>query len=416
MPTNPVSGPVGYVLKRYPRYSETFIVNEILAHEAAGQEIEIFALNHPVDTHFQNLISRVKAPVHYVTASGLKPAHLWDELVRAGDVLPDLWSGLPDIRGADVHDAYRAVALARLARETGVTHLHAHFATIATDVVRLAARLTGLPYSFTAHAKDIYQDDVDDEAMKRKLRDAAAVITVSDYNLDHLRQRYGADASTVTRIHNGLCLENFTYSEPRSRPPQIVAVGRLVEKKGFADLIDACAVLAKGGRDFNCRIIGCGELEEELTARIVARGLVGPVELVGPRPQSELVELVSEAAVLAAPCVVAENGDRDGMPTAILESMALGTPCVGTNVTGIPEILHHNRTGLVTPQKEPSALAEALGRLLGDEEMRVRLATEARQLIETSFDIHANATRLRKVFGTGQAPVQAPARRIEEVA
>jgi len=391
-------GPVGYVVKMYPRYSETFIVTEILAHEAAGLPIEIFSLRPSDDSHFQDMIARVRAPVHYLPAEGLKAAGLWAAIEEASQLLPGIWSALEAARGEEARYVYQAVRLAREARRRGIRHLHAHFASSATTVTRLAARFAGLPYTVTAHAKDIFHESVDPEDLRRKLNDAAAVVTVSDYNLAYLRETYGPAAARVQRIYNGLDLHRFPYASPADRPPQIVGVGRLVEKKGFVDLIDACALLARRGRDFDCRILGTGELTGELRARIERLGLEDRVHLTGPRPQNELREHLHGAAVFAAPCIHAADGNRDGLPTVLLEAMAMGTPCVSTDVTGIPEVVRDGETGLQVPQRDPAALATAIERLLDDAGLRVRLASQARRLIESEFDIRQNTVRLREIF------------------
>jgi glycosyltransferase involved in cell wall biosynthesis len=394
---------VGYVVKRYPRYSETFIVNEILDHEAAGMEVEIFSLLPPEDGHFQDAISRVRAPVTYLQAKGLKAANFWSTLDEAGEILPYLWDSLEEARGEDVRYAYQAVVLARESRLRGITHLHAHFATASTTVARLAARFARVPYTMTAHAKDIFHESVRPEDLRRKLRDAAATVTVSDYNVEYLHNSYGSAADGVRRIYNGLELERFPYEEPRGRVPEIVAVGRLVEKKGFADLIEACSLLRDRGVEVRCRIIGLGEQESELRAAVGRLGLGKKVELPGPRPQGELIEAVGSAAVFAAPCVVGGDGNRDGLPTALLEAMALGTPCVSTDVTGIPEVLRDGETGLMVPQRDPAALAVAIERLLADPELRVGLAGRARRLVEAEFDVRRNAALLRETFEAAHA-------------
>ena len=391
---------VGYVVKRYPRYSETFIVNEILAHEATGMEIEIFSVLPPEDGHFQDVISRVRAPVTYLPSKGLKVAEFWSALEQAGETLPDGWLSLEAARGEDVRYVYQAVVLAREARLRAISHLHAHFATASTTVARLAARFVGVPYTFTAHAKDIFHESVRLADLRRKLADATVAVTVSDYNLAYLRESYGPAARRVRRIYNGLDLERFPYRSPRERPPRIVGVGRLVEKKGFVDLIEACAILADEGRTFTCQIVGTGEKEVELRMRIAHLGLEDRVELLGPRPQSELVRLVQDAAVLAAPCVVGADGNRDGLPTVLLEAMALGTPCVSTDVTGIPEVIRDGETGLMVPQRDPATLAAAIGRLLEEPDLRARLADMARPLVEAEFDVNRNAAQLREVFQT----------------
>ncbi|HKP53153.1 MAG TPA: glycosyltransferase family 4 protein [Chloroflexia bacterium] len=389
---------VGYVLKRYPRYSETFIVNEILAHEAAGVDIEIFSLYPPNDDHFQDAISHVRAPVTYLTAYGLKAADLWSALGETSALIPGIWDALEVARGEDVRNVYQALLLARAVKARCISHLHAHFGNVATTVARLASHFTGIPYTFTAHAKDIFHESVQFADLERKLTDARGVITVSNYNLDYLHETFGPAAARVRRVYNGLDLDNFQFAAPYNRPPVIVAVGRLVEKKGFADLIDACAILADHDTDFICRIIGTGELESALQAQIERLGLRGRVELLGPRPQYELTRHVGCAALFAAPCVVGSDGNRDGLPTVLLEAMALGTPCVSTDVTGIPEVVHEGETGLIVPQHDPASLASAIERLLRDADLRVRLATQARTLIEEEFSVHRNAARLRDIF------------------
>jgi glycosyltransferase involved in cell wall biosynthesis len=257
----------------------------------------------------------------------------------------------------------------------------------------------------TAHAKDIFHESVRPEDLRRKLQDAAATVTISDYNLEYLHDNYGPAAEGVRRIYNGLELEKFPYEEPRGREPEILAVGRLVEKKGFADLIEACSLLRDRGVEVLCRIVGHGEQEPELRASVKRLGLGNRVELPGPRPQGDLIEAVGSAAVFAAPCVVGGDGNRDGLPTVLLEAMALGTPCVSTDVTGIPEVLRDEETGLMVPQHDPAALADAIERLLADPELRVELAGRARRLVEEEFDVHRNAALLRETFEAAHAVV-----------
>lgn len=394
---------VAYVVKRYPRYSETFIVNEVLAHESAGMQLDIFALRPPIDTHFQDTIARVRAPVSYVPSEDLKAATFWSLLEQTSMTLPGLCAKLPYARHADSRDVYQAMWVARAARERGITHLHAHFGTSATEVARLAAYFAGISYSFTAHAKDIFHESVVAADLQRKLRDAAAVITVSDYNVAYLQNHYNHVTARIERVYNGLDLDTFPFKSPREREPVIISVGRLVEKKGFNDLVDACAILKKWGTQFRCQIIGSGELEADLQAQIQYLGVEDVVELAGPRPQRAVIAAVQGAAVFAAPCVVGSDNNQDGLPTVLLEAMALGTPCVATPVTGIPEAIRHNDTGLLVPQHDPAALAAALQRLLDNAELRVHLATSARQLIEARFNVEHSAARLRAIFAAAAA-------------
>jgi len=196
---------------------------------------------------------------------------------------------------------------------------------------------------------------------------------------------------------------------PDTRPPLIVSVGRLVEKKGLTDLVDACAILHRADRLFTCQIIGTGPLEADLRDQINRLGLATQVSLLGPRPRVEVVRRLQEAAVFAAPCVVSQDGDRDGLPTVLLEAMAVGTPCVATAVTGIPEIVRDGSTGVLVGEHDPAALAAAIARLLVDAELRVSLATAARTLIERSFDTRRNAEQIRDLFNVPTMASIAPA-------
>ena len=395
---------VGYVLKMYPRFSETFIVNELLAVEASGIDVDIFSLRPPVDGRFHEALADVRADVTYVPVRP-KSGDVWSVLGSARETLPGLLDAMDELLDAEVGDAVQAVEVASAVRARGITHLHAHFGSIAATVARLAARLSGVPYTFTAHAKDIFHQSVDPADLRRKLVDASAVVTVSDFNLDFLRRTYGGDATRIVRLYNGLDLESFGYVSPRHRPPVVAAVGRLVEKKGFDHLLDATALLVASGRDLRVELVGTGPLEDALRAQVRALGLGDCVTLHGALPQSRVRRIVQGAAVLAAPCVIGADGNRDGLPTVLLEAMALGTPCVATPVTGIPEVVRDGVTGLLVDEGDARALAAALARLLDDGALRSRVSTAARALIEREFDAHQQATQLRRLF-SGQ-PAQA---------
>lgn len=391
---------LGYVVKRYPRFSETFIVNEILAHERAGVPVEIFAVRRVNEPHFQSIISQVRSPVHYINDSTPKVDGFWNALKSAADRFDDFWAKLDSLRDIGPADLHQGICLALAAQEAGVTHLHAHFATIASTIARIAALLADLQFSVTAHAKDIFLQDIDRSEVERKLRDASKVVTVSEFNVGYIADVYDLRRPQVCRIYNGLRLSEFPYRSPVERAPAIVAVGRLVPKKGFADLIEACAILQARGVEFTCEIIGEGSEEGTLQGLVKERCLDNHVHLCGAYPRPIVAEKLSTAAISALPCVIADDGDRDGLPTVLIEAMALGTPCISTDVTGIPELVRHMDTGLQVPQRDPLALADALELLLRDAELRERLATNARAVIERDFDVDRNARRLRELFDT----------------
>lgn len=399
---------VAYLLKRYPRYSETFIVNEILAHEEAGMEIEIFALRPPLDTHFQAAISRVRAPVTYISNDGVKATKLWDELRLGRSSLPGLRDALDVALMIDATSVRQALLLALELIARRIDHVHAHFATVATTVARLAALFANTTYTFTAHAKDIFHESVDPAELMQKLSGAETVVTVSEYNrrlLESMKSEAGlagAEDTGIARIYNGLDLDRYSFHgalhAPEPGPPLLLAVGRLVEKKGFRDLIDACAILKQKGLDFACRIIGTGDLRAELEAQIVELGLSGAVELVGPLPSDEVAAWMRRATIFAAPCVIGADGNRDGLPMTVLEAMALGTPVIATGVTGLPEVLRDGETGLMIPENDPPALATAVATLLDDPGQRDLLTGAARAVIEQDFDLRTSAAELRAVF------------------
>jgi len=391
---------IAYVLKMYPRFSQTFVVNELLAHQAAGRAVTIFSMRLPDDARFHEAVSRVESKVYRIKRPVGKSATFLSCLHESADILPAIWEVVRENPGVTASDMEQAMRLACHVRRLGIDHLHAHFGTIATTTSRLAARMAGVTYSFTAHAKDIFHESVDTDVLRSKLADAAAVITVSDYNLNFLKQKYGEAADKVIHINNGLDLSRFSFQEPIDRPPLILAVGRLVEKKGFVHLIRACAMIRDRRSDFRCEIAGGGVLAGELDDLITRLGLEEHVFLLGQQPQATIREKLSRASVLAAPCVIARDQDRDGLPTILLEAMAKGTPCISTDVTGIPEILFDGQTGLHVPQGDVEALAGACETLLDQPDTRVHLAKNARSLIEEKFDINNNAGAIRALIDT----------------
>ena len=372
MSDEPRAGRVGYVLKMYPRFSETFVVTEILALERLGADLDIFSLRPPTDGRFHACLAQVRASVSYLSSPS-KSLDLWTAFAACRLAHPSgVAANLDEILVAPPDEAHQALVLATLIGERRITHLHAHFGSVASSVARMAARIAGITYSVTLHAKDIFHDDVDRAALAERLRDAALVVTVSDFNERYLRNLYG-DAT-----------------RPLVRPRVVVGVGRLVEKKGFAHLLDAVALLRDRGQTVRLDLVGGGTEEPALRAKAADLGLDDLVTFHGPLTQAETREVIRGGAVLAAPCVVGADGNRDGLPTVILESLALGTPVVATPVTGIPEAIIDGRTGLLVPEADPVALADALEELVSDPERRCELADAGRRHVQAHFDASTN--------------------------
>ncbi|MDO5740595.1 MAG: glycosyltransferase [Ornithinimicrobium sp.] len=417
---------VAYVVKVYPRFSETFVVTEILAREAAGEDLAIYALRPTTDARFHPQLALVRAPVTHLGQAHRLAAE-WDVFAQAQDELPGFGSRLgelmPLLVRMDPSDVAQAVDLALRLRRDGVTHIHAHFATLAARCAMVAAALTDLPYTVTTHAKDIFHEDVDVRLLRAVLGRAAEVIAISDYNRRYLLDLEPTLGDRVRLVRNGLELSRFSYRDPvppRS-PLRVLAVGRLVEKKGFDHLLRAVARLRSEGMACTLRIVGDGELWLPLTNLVDELGLVGCAELIGARSQAELVEELAWADVLAAPCVVGADGNADGLPTVILEAMASGVPCVSTDVTGIPEAIHPGgtdpatgaslaqtgtslaQTGILLSHQPVSLavdLAEALRTVADPRWPRVEVARAARALVEREFDA-ARQSRLLAGHLTG---------------
>jgi len=396
-PSEPVTA---YVLKMYPRFSETFIVSEILAREAAGERIEIFALRPTTDARFHPELARVKASVTYV-GRPQSTSGVWESLRTAASAgLTDgVSQALGELAAADPDDAVQAINLAAELQRRNLRHLHAHFASAATAVARLASLITGIPYSFTAHAADIFRDTVKREDLRAKLADAHHVVTISDYNLQYLRHHFPQQAERLRLVRNGLELARFPYRDPRpvGTTVRVAAVGRLVEKKGFQHLLPALASLIGSGVRADVRIAGTGMMANELQSTLAKLGLSRQVRMLGPQTQDQIHELLDWADVFVAPCIVGSDGNADGIPTVLLEAMATGTPCVSTAVTGIPEVIRDGSTGLLVEPGDPALLVQAILRITSPATDRTLLARNARTLIEREYDAGRQAAALRRL-------------------
>ena len=394
---------VAYVLKMYPRFSETFILSELLELERQGLDLRVFSLKKPDDGVFHAEVADLRAKVTYLPDSALLEPAPFFEAHRAlvgrerRRYLSAVRAALKRRRMASFKHFVQAGYIAPFLQREGIGHVHAHFASGAASVALHLHRLTGIGYSFTAHAKDIYRDAVDRDELATKLGCARFAVTISEYNRRHLERL--ASGGRVVRIYNGLDLDRFSPNgSARADPPLVLAVGRLVEKKGFADLVRACGLLRRDGVRFRCRIVGKGELEGELRSLVQKLGLADIVELVGPAGRQELLALYPRASALVAPCLVGSDGNRDGLPTVIAEAMALGVPVVATDVTGIPELVEDGRTGLLVPQRRPEALAASIRRVLDDRAGAKHLVEAARERVERDFDLKSNVAELRRLF------------------
>ncbi|WP_395641341.1 glycosyltransferase [Rudaea sp.] len=394
---------VVYVVSLFPCWSETFIVREIATLVEAGVDVLIVSLKPPSETMVQPeaaaLLPRVlhplsasRAPCAWLRALAAHPL----ALARAGaTVMRRLWRQ-PRVMLKSLATLARGVEHLDRLRAFDADFLHAHWGTYPSTAAWLLAGLLGKPFGFTCHAHDIF---VDDQLLREKIEGAALPVTISRYNIDWLADRVTPRARERLRVvHCGVDLGALPWRREGREGGLIVAVGRLDPIKGFDVLIEALALLKQRGRAFRCRIIGEGPQRAELEAAIARHQIGDRVELTGARPQADVRAALYAAQVFALPSVVAADGNRDGIPVALMEAMAAGAPSVSTAVSGIPELIEHEHSGLLAAPGDARALAETLARLLDDHALADRLAIAARMRIERDFDAGCEARKLLALF------------------
>jgi glycosyltransferase involved in cell wall biosynthesis len=396
---------VGYVVSAWPRLSETFILNEVIAVERLGIPVSIFSIKSPKDEPIHAQVGQVRARVTYLSIKQSRNV-MWRANARLFCRRPIRYCRtlLRAVRyGSRVilRRFLQAGYLAELLRGERVVHLHAHFASDPALVAMLVHQLTGIPYTFTAHAKDIYVK-TPPELLRIEARQAQAVVTCTEYNRRYLASRIDATSDHKLQcIYHGVDLSQFPFRWPRPSdpgPPVIFSVARLVEKKGLSDLVLAADTLRRRGCRFRVEIAGDGPLRQALEAQVSQLGLNDWVTLLGALPHESICRAYQQASIFALPCIIAVDGDRDGIPNVLLEAMASGLPVVSTPVSGIPELIESERDGLLVPAHSPAMLADAIDRLLTQPELGERLARAARAKIEERFSVDRNSARLVTLF------------------
>ncbi|MCB0017394.1 MAG: glycosyltransferase family 4 protein [Anaerolineales bacterium] len=396
---------IAYILKMFPRFSETFIVNEILELERQGAEIRIYSLLKPDDGRFHASLARVKANVIYVPQyPEMEPERIKLAHQRLRRAVPENYEAVRSYTEAKnapyaIKRFLQAGFVADHLLQNPVDAVHAHFGSSAARTANLVNRLIGVPYSFTAHAKDIYHEAVNPASLRSKILGARFVVTVSQYNVAYLQEMVADPAADIRRLYNGIDLSYFRPNgKNRKGKFRMLAVGRLVEKKGFADLIRACALLTEQGIAYRCDIIGKGPEEANLAALIEELGLSEQVRLKGPRAQDGVRKAYRKADLFVLPCVIGSDNNQDGLPTVLLEAMACGLPVVSTRLTGIPEMITDGQEGRLVDPGDVAALAQALGELAADATLRERMSAAARATTERKFDVRQNVAQLLQWF------------------
>jgi len=396
-PALPHGRRIGLLVKRFPKLSETFVLEEVLGLERLGVPLRIYTLAAPSDAVSHPAVARVQAGVTQVPAAlrddpgGFAARHLQLLLANparyARAIAAALRRGRPGLR-----DFLRAGWLAGRMRADGVEHLHTHFISAPADVAELVALVGGTPFSISAHAKDIYLSDAAD--LRRKMAAARFTVSCTEFNCRTLRAI--APDAPVVRMYHGIDGRVFHPSRrtlSMAAPqlvPRLLSVGRLVEKKGLDTLVDACRLLHGRGLPFLCDIVGYGQERERLAAQIESYGLGDRIRLVGKLTREQVIDRYARASVYVQPSRVAADGDRDGIPNVLLEAMAIGVPVVATRVSGIPELVHQRRNGLLVEPDDPTALADAIAALIEQPALGTVLAHAARATVTEHFDNDRN--------------------------
>ena len=407
MSTPPPDGCVVYVLGAFPAPSQTFIAREIRTLLRLGLPLRVFALGREPAAVLPEEDREWAAAVRFVPDGvtwRILAAHLFFlrraarrvRYLRALRALVGLRHRPRYLWLRALYVFWRVVPLARELQAAGGTrHVHAHFALSQAETALGLSELLGCRFSFTAHARDIYASP---NALEEKMRAASFVVTCTRYNADHLRGLCPElPAGHVHVIRHGVTCGRDEHREAAGTP-LLLGAGRLIAKKGFDVLIDACAVLRGRGVACDCAIAGEGPLRGALERRIRRAGLQGRVRLLGWQGPEEMERLYRRASVFSLPSRVVRGRDRDGLPNVLVEALAHGLPVVSTDVSAIPELVVDGVTGLLVAPDDPAALAAALARLLSDARLRLRLGEAGRRLVVERFDLETNTRQLAELF------------------
>jgi len=386
--------PFAYLFERFPSFGQTFCYREVAELYRQGVAPPIFSIRNPKDEPAQDWDERIVKRVHYLP----EEEELLDDVRGAskkGKLASEIIAALDEWgRRTDFLRLYQAVYVGLRLQTTGISHVHAHFAGMAARTAFWIAKFFPITFSFTAHANDIFAPRNFEIGLDKLISAARVIVTETDFSEKFLRERFPERADRIHRIYNGLNLGEFGHATFSSDPPFIVAIGRLIAKKGFANLIRACALLVERRRSFRCEIFGEGPLEGELRRAIEKLGLQERVQLPGPKPQHELRACLAASSVFVLPSVPEAEGGMDNLPTVIMEAMATGLPVVSTRIGGIPEMVIENETGFLVQPEDVVALADAIEKVTNDQSLGKKFGQAGYERAQTLFSIEKNVREL----------------------
>lgn len=387
-----------YLFERFPSFTQTFCYREIVELRRQGFEPAIFSIRRPKDEPPQDWDAAIVASVHYLPNDEELVAEIERALRKKKLPQPIAREIAEWGRQSDFLRLHQAAWLGPRLDALGVRHVHAHFAGMAARTAYWLARCFGIGFSFTAHANDIFAPKPFAISLGKLIEAARAVVCVSEFGKEFLARKFPAATGKLQSVYNGIELDRFQLADHAVVEPRIISVGRLIEKKGFADLIAACRLMRERGITFRCEIIGEGPLESALQEQISDFGLTNNVQLTGPLPQTEVARRLARSLVFALPCVAEAGGGMDNLPTVVMEAMAAALPVVSTPLGGVPEMVRDGETGFLVPEGNPVALAEALARLLNDRDLAHSLGKSGRERAAALFSIEQNVRALRQLF------------------
>jgi len=389
---------VAYLFERFPSFGQTFCYREVAELERQGTKVHVFSIRQPTGEPAQEWDEDLVRRVHYLPEETTLVSEV-DRALREGKVslatrkTVQTWG-----RQTDFLRLYQAVYVGLRLREGGLTHVHAHFAGMAARTAFWIESFVGISFSFTGHANDIFAPRDFSISLEKLVERAATVVTVSDFSARFLQDRFPRQAAKVHRVYNGIDLARFRLADFSGAIPGVISVGRLIEKKGFGDLITACGLLVSRGLKFTCDIIGEGPLQASLQSKIETAGLNTCVKLVGPQTQEQIVARFANATVFALPCTRELGGEMDNLPTVIMEAMAAGLPVVSTPLAGVPEMVEPDVNGQLIPQHHPEALAGAIEGFLRQPQRAREFGQRGGDIARQKFSIETSAQLLRALF------------------
>jgi len=396
-------------MSRFPLISETFILREMVELEWSGWHLELYplVLEHPPVVHDEAKPWIARA--HFIS---LLSGEIFIENLRMffqqplnyiSTMLKAIWGNRSSINFLlrAIFLFPKAVWMARHMPESGVVHIHAHYASHSSFVAWLINRLTGIPFSVTVHAHDIFKRKT---MLATKLKEAQFIIAISDFNVRYLEDIVGSWVTDKMHvIHCGIIPELYSPREAEPGPSEtfeVINIGSLQLYKGHRHLIEACKILRDKGIPIHCRIIGSGELHGKLKLMISTYGLDGIVELVGMKTQKEVAMMLPTAHCYVQPSIVGKLGKMEGIPVSLMEALACSVPVIATDLSGIPELVRDCETGFLVAPNSAEALSEAMLKVFHEPEYAQNLACAGRSLVLQEFELTKNVKRLSSIFDT----------------